>query len=64
METSKYCFFYLKSSLRQCTGSQKTTGRWRKTTGHTKKRQGAAPCRFGLARTLKSVTVTLIINTS
>ena len=52
MATSKYWVFYLKSSLKQCSGSQKTTGHWRKTTGRTEKRQGAAPCRFGLARTL------------
>ena len=30
------------------------TGRWRKMTGCTEKRQGAAPCRFGLARTLNN----------
>ena len=30
------------------------TGRWRKMTGCTEKRLGAAPCRFGLARTLNN----------
>ena len=30
----------------------KMTGHWRKMTGHAEKGQGAAPCHFGLARTL------------
>ena len=36
-------------------GAEKTTGRWGKTTGRWIKRQGAAPCRLGLARTLGTV---------
>ena len=33
-------------------GAEKTTGRWGRTTGRWMKRQGAAPCSLGLARTL------------
>ena len=43
-------------------GAEKTAGCWGKTTGRQTKRQGAAPCRLGLARTLYTLTIIMMHN--